>query len=94
MRGSSADLAHKTCGDSQPEDGTPRKYCNDECRFPEKMWAAHDGPGCIEDLAARYPNGARGYCRTATTAHRYDFGADRSASGEGVTLCVKVRRDV
>ena len=52
----------KTCGKTIPHDGTGRKYCNDECRFP-KSQPRVASKQCSEDGCSRYPNGARGLCR-------------------------------
>lgn len=75
----------KTCGKQLPEDGTPRKYCNDECRFPERPPKPRTTDlECIEDGCARYPNGARGYCRTCYNKRR-DAGEFSTCSVEGCT---------
>ncbi len=66
----------KRCGKELPEDGTPRKYCNDECRFEKKQRPRTTDLACIEEGCDRYPNGARGYCRTCYSRHKLagDFG--------------------
>lgn len=75
----------KTCGKQLPEDGTPRKYCNDECRFPEKPPKPRTTDlECIEEGCTRYPNGARGYCRTCYNKRR-DAGEFSTCSVEGCT---------
>ena len=69
----------KTCGKELPDDGTPRKYCNDECRFPERPPKPRTTDlECIEDGCSRYPNGARGYCRVCYSRHKWagDFGGE------------------
>lgn len=74
----------KTCGKQLPEDGTPRKYCNDECRFPEKPPKPRTtGLECVEDGCSKYPNGARGYCRACYTRHKRagDFGREWCSVG-------------
>ena len=54
----------KTCGMEIPYDGTPRRYCNDACRFPKSPRKRTTDLECASDGCSRYPNGARGYCRT------------------------------
>ncbi len=75
----------KTCGKELPEDGTPRKYCNDDCRFPERPPRARTTDlYCIEEGCTRYPNGARGYCRPCYQKHRMagDFGGELCAGDD------------
>jgi len=74
----------KTCGKELPWDGTPRKYCDDECRFPEKPPKPRTtGLECVEDGCSKYPNGARGYCRACYTRHKRagDFGREWCSVG-------------
>ena len=67
------------CGKEIPHDGTCRKYCNDECRFPKKPPRVA-GKQCVEEGCTRYPNGARGLCRTC-------YGRKKSAGEFGGELC-------
>ena len=61
----------QACGEELPQDGTPRKYCDDECRFPKKVPRVRTTTGeCKAEGCARYPNGARGYCRTCYSKAR------------------------
>ena len=65
------------CGNPVPRDGTGRKYCNDECRFPKKPPRVA-GQQCSEEGCTRYPNGARGLCRSCYTRKKSagDFGGE------------------
>lgn len=72
----------QTCGAQLPEDGTPRKYCNDECRFPAKVHVRTTDLTCVSDGCERYPNGARGYCRTC-------YGKLKRAGEFGGQMCAE-----
>lgn len=78
-----------TCGKTLPRDGTSRKYCNDECRFPKKPPRLASRQ-CSEDGCSRYPNGVRGLCRRCYERKKVagDFGGEM-CSEDG---CTKLAR--
>lgn len=68
--GGPAQGACRTCGKPVPMAGG-RRYCDDACRFPKRDPAPRSTDlECIEPGCSRYPNGARGYCRSCYSDHR------------------------
>lgn len=58
----------RRCSKEIPWDGTCRSYCDDACRFPKRERVRSTTAECKVDGCARYPNGARGYCRPCYNA--------------------------
>lgn len=72
----------RACGKEIPYDGTRRAFCNDECRLPKRGRQRTTDAECIVDDCHRYPNGARGYCRTC-------YSREKKAGTFGGEMCIE-----